>query len=376
MSNIDHLFTKQCSPGSLHSCKCLDTHHSAKHHSRHNSNPQYNSSPWWQWSPPARQCALTYHKNWTGPLNSPMCFYQVLPLHHLPIATFQFHAVSVTLPFTLNTVVIYHPPGPLCDFFDEMDTLLRCSPDDGTPLVVLGDFNIHPEKLHSSEFTSSPRVTSHSPPSTLHSTLSLSFSPWSSPPPSPDTSYGHHLLPPEIPLSLHSLLNSTEQFSLMFTKEASSTLLSFLSSSLDTFCALTSSQHSHPLLWRCSHTTYIEPFHHLFPWPDSLLLSRWHLTRHLAIPHHPDQLQPHLRPYYSCLQGSYSKFTSTETNPRLSWSYSTVSLLLFLSKTLNPTPSYLSQNKLLYANPSDFSTQSNTTSFSLLWLNLASLTLL
>ena len=194
--------------------------------------------------------------------------------------------------------------------------------------------------------------------------------------PRPDTSYGHHLLPPEIPLSLHSLLNSTEQFSLMFPKEASSTLLSFLSSSLDTFCALTSSQHSHPLLWRCSHTTYIEPFHHLFPWPDSLLLSRWHLTRHLAIPHHPDQLQPHLRPYYSCLQGSYSKFTSTETNPRLSWSYSTVSLLLFLSKTLNPTPSYLSQNKLLYANPSDFSTQSNTTSFSLLWLNLASLTLL
>jgi len=38
------------------------------------------------------------------------------------------------------------------DFFDEMDALLRCFLEDGISLVILGDFNIQPEKLHSSEF--------------------------------------------------------------------------------------------------------------------------------------------------------------------------------------------------------------------------------
>ena len=60
------------------------------------------------------------------------------------------------------------------------------------------------------------------------------------------------------------------------------------------------------LLWRCSHTSDVSPCHHLFPWPDSLLPSPKHLTRHLAIPHHPDQLLPHLRPYSSYFQDSYS----------------------------------------------------------------------
>lgn len=78
-----------------------------------------------------------------------MWSYQVLPLNHLPGFAFEFHAVSITLPFKLSIVGIYRPPGPLRDFFNEMDTLLSCYPDDGTPLVVLGDFNIHPEKLHS-----------------------------------------------------------------------------------------------------------------------------------------------------------------------------------------------------------------------------------
>jgi len=63
--------------------------------------------------------------------------------------------VSVTLPIKLNIAVIYRPPGPLGDFFfffDEMDALLSCFPENGTPLVVLGDFNIQPEKLQSPEF--------------------------------------------------------------------------------------------------------------------------------------------------------------------------------------------------------------------------------
>ena len=47
---------------------------------------------------------------------------------------FEFHAVSVTLPFKLNIVVIYHTTGPLCDFFDEMDALLGSCTDDGSSL--------------------------------------------------------------------------------------------------------------------------------------------------------------------------------------------------------------------------------------------------
>ena len=45
-------------------------------------------------------------------------------------------------------MTINRPPGPLRDLYNEMDALLSCSPEDGTPLVVLGDFNILPEKLH------------------------------------------------------------------------------------------------------------------------------------------------------------------------------------------------------------------------------------
>ena len=65
---------------------------------------------------------------------------QVLPLDHLPISAHEFHPVFVTLPVKLSIVF----------FFDEMDALLSFSPDDGTPIVVLGDFKIHPAKLHSS----------------------------------------------------------------------------------------------------------------------------------------------------------------------------------------------------------------------------------
>ena len=85
-------------------------------------------------------------------LISPLWSHQVLTLDHLPTSAFEFHAVSVTLPFKFNIVVIYRPPGFLCDFFDEMDALLSCSPDDGTPLVVLGDFNIPSKKLRPPEF--------------------------------------------------------------------------------------------------------------------------------------------------------------------------------------------------------------------------------
>ncbi|KAK0142387.1 hypothetical protein N1851_019831 [Merluccius polli] len=93
----------------------------------------------------------------TGLLISPKWSYQALPLEHL---TFEHHAVAVTLSIKLYIVVIYRPP--------EMDALLSCFPEDGTPLVVLGDFNIQPEKLHSPEltdfFTTFDLTLSPSPP--------------------------------------------------------------------------------------------------------------------------------------------------------------------------------------------------------------------
>ncbi|KAK3545740.1 hypothetical protein QTP70_011330 [Hemibagrus guttatus] len=60
--------------------------------------------------------------------------------------------VSVTSPINFFIIVIYRPPGPLGDFLEEMDTLLSVFPSDSTPLMVLGDFNLPSDKLHSSGF--------------------------------------------------------------------------------------------------------------------------------------------------------------------------------------------------------------------------------
>ena len=89
----------------------------------------------------------------TGLLILPKWSYQVLPLEHLIRPGFELHAVTVTLPIQLFIVVIYRPPGPLRDFYDEMDALLSCFSENGTPLVVMGDFIILPETLHSPELT-------------------------------------------------------------------------------------------------------------------------------------------------------------------------------------------------------------------------------
>ncbi|KAK3561324.1 hypothetical protein QTP86_030626 [Hemibagrus guttatus] len=86
----------------------------------------------------------------TGLLLSQRWCSSPLPLSHLTISSFEFHAVSVTSPINLFIIVIYHPPGPLGDFLEEMDTLLSVFPSDSTPLTVLGDFNLPSDKLHSS----------------------------------------------------------------------------------------------------------------------------------------------------------------------------------------------------------------------------------
>ncbi|KAK3506024.1 hypothetical protein QTP70_020505, partial [Hemibagrus guttatus] len=86
----------------------------------------------------------------TGLLLSQRWCTSPLPLSHLTICSFEFHAVSVTSPINLFIIVIYRPPGPLGNFLDEMDTLLSVFPSDSTPLTVLGDFNLPSDKLHSS----------------------------------------------------------------------------------------------------------------------------------------------------------------------------------------------------------------------------------
>ena len=79
-----------------------------------------------------------------GLLILPKWSYQGLPLEH----TLKFTLWQS--PFLSNSTLQCSSvnPGPYCDFFDEMDALLSCFPEDGTSPVVLGDFNIQPEKLH------------------------------------------------------------------------------------------------------------------------------------------------------------------------------------------------------------------------------------
>ena len=75
----------------------------------------------------------------TGLLISPKWSYQVLPLEHITRSEFELHAVLQSL-FATSTM--------------NMDVLLSCPPENGTPLlVVLDDFNILPKKLHPPELT-------------------------------------------------------------------------------------------------------------------------------------------------------------------------------------------------------------------------------
>ncbi len=52
-------------------------------------------------------------------------------------------------------MVIYRPPGQtLATFLEELDGLLSSFVEDGTPLLVFGDFNIHLEKPYARDFHS------------------------------------------------------------------------------------------------------------------------------------------------------------------------------------------------------------------------------
>ncbi len=58
-------------------------------------------------------------------------------------------------PIKLQIVVIYRPPGQIiAPFLEELDGLLSSFMEDGTPLLVFGDFNIRLEKPYATDFHS------------------------------------------------------------------------------------------------------------------------------------------------------------------------------------------------------------------------------
>ncbi|XP_051503324.1 uncharacterized protein LOC127411651 isoform X1 [Myxocyprinus asiaticus] len=83
---------------------------------------------------------LLIHNNWTFSPHSSLCNN----------ITFEFHAITTMQPTKIHVVVIYHPPGQLANFLEELEVLLSSFPEDAKPLVVLDDFNIHQDKPQAS----------------------------------------------------------------------------------------------------------------------------------------------------------------------------------------------------------------------------------
>ncbi|KAI4875089.1 hypothetical protein NFI96_025166, partial [Prochilodus magdalenae] len=81
----------------------------------------------------------------TGLLLSRKWNFTPLSFPHLVVSSFEYHAVTVSSPTNLHIIVIYRPPCPLGNFIDELDTLLSLFPADGSPLLLLGDFNLPSE---------------------------------------------------------------------------------------------------------------------------------------------------------------------------------------------------------------------------------------
>ena len=74
----------------------------------------------------------------TGFLISPSWTFSVFPLINLSPSIFENHSVLITHPINLYIIVVYRT-GPLRSFLDELGTLLSSFPEDGTPLILLGD---------------------------------------------------------------------------------------------------------------------------------------------------------------------------------------------------------------------------------------------
>ncbi len=88
---------------------------------------------------------LLISNNWKYSTNSPLGNHN----------SFESHAITVTAPIKLQFVVIYRPPGQiLATLREELDGLLSSFMEDGTPLLVFGDFNIHLDRPYATDFHS------------------------------------------------------------------------------------------------------------------------------------------------------------------------------------------------------------------------------
>ncbi len=87
---------------------------------------------------------LLISKNWKYSTYTPLCNNHSL----------ESHAITVTAPVKLHVVVIYRPPGQLGTFLEELDGLLSSFPEDGSPLIVFGDFHIHLDRPYAANFHS------------------------------------------------------------------------------------------------------------------------------------------------------------------------------------------------------------------------------
>ncbi len=88
---------------------------------------------------------LLISNNWKYSTHSPLCNYN----------SFEYHVITVIAPIKLRILVIYHPTGQiLAPFLEELDGLMSFFMEDGTPLLVFGDFNIHLDRPYAKDFHS------------------------------------------------------------------------------------------------------------------------------------------------------------------------------------------------------------------------------
>ena len=208
---------------------------------------------------------LLISKDWKFDLQPP-------PTGH---GSFESHAVTVTHPVKIHFVVIYRPPGQLGNFLEELDVLLSNYPEDGTPLVLLGDFNIHLDKPQAADFNTLlasfdlKRVSTTATHKSgnqldliytrccsvdntlvtpLHTsdhfliTANLTLTPEAAHAPTRVTFRRNlrSLSPSRLSSVVASSLPSLSQFSALDTNSATDTFCSTLTSCLDNFCPLSS----------------------------------------------------------------------------------------------------------------------------------------
>ncbi len=184
------------------------------------------------------------------------------------------HAITVTAPVKLHVVVIYHPPGQFGTFLEELDGPLSSFPEDGSPLIVFGDFNIHLNKpavnfisllasFDSKQLTTTSTHTSGSQLDLIytrncvadnifvkplhtadHYLISFNLHLATSEPPAPlPVTFRRNLRslsPSHLSSVVFSSLPSPTHFSVLYVNAATETLFSTLTSCLDHICPLSS----------------------------------------------------------------------------------------------------------------------------------------